>query len=103
LTLELENTQASLVATHDKLKRKSKALIFQVICANEAALQVKNIEGRLNTVEEDLKTKGQLLESARHALSKCEGSSNMMISYAVAHTTTLFKNHLPDLDMELLL
>jgi hypothetical protein len=102
LALELENVQASLVATHDKLLRKSKALNIQVIRANEAALRLKNTEGRLNTAEEDLKTQGQLLESAWQALSKHEGSSNMIISSAVAHTAALFKNHLPDLDMELL-
>jgi hypothetical protein len=102
LALELENTQASLVATHDKLEGKSKALDFQVICADEAALRLKNTEGRLKTVKKDLKTQGQLLESARWALSKHEGSSNMMISSTVAHTMALFKNHLSDLDMELL-
>jgi hypothetical protein len=56
----------------------------------------------LKTAEEDLKTQWQLLESAQHALSKREGSSNMMIFSAVAHTAALFKNHLPDLDMEIL-
>jgi hypothetical protein len=56
----------------------------------------------LKTTKEDLKSQGQLLESARQTLSKCEDSSNMMISSAVAHTVALFKNHLPDLDMELL-
>jgi hypothetical protein len=54
-------------------------------------LRLKNTEGRLNTSEEDLKTQGQLLESARHALSKREGSSNMMISSKVVHTVALFK------------
>jgi hypothetical protein len=56
----------------------------------------------LKTAKEDLKTQGKLLESAWQALSKREGSSNMMISSVVARTMTLFKNHLPDLDMELL-
>jgi DNA repair exonuclease SbcCD ATPase subunit len=102
LALELENVQASLVATRDKLEHKSKALDFQVIRADEAALQLKNTEGRLKTVEEDLRTQVQLLESAQQALSKWEGSSNIMISSMVAHTVTLFKNHLPYLDMELL-
>jgi hypothetical protein len=102
LALELENAHASLVATRDKLECKSKDLDFQVIHAIEAALRLKNTEGRLKTTEEDLKTQGQLLESAWQAFSKCEGSSNMMISSAVAHTMTLFKNHLPNLDMELL-
>jgi hypothetical protein len=102
LALKLENAQASLVATRDKLKCKSKSLDFQVIHADESALQLKNIEGIMKTIEEDLKTQEQLLESARQALSKCEGSSNMMISSAVSHTVALFKNHLPDLDIELL-
>jgi hypothetical protein len=36
------------------------------------------------------------------ALSRREISSNMMISLAVAHAATLFKNHLSDLDVEIL-
>jgi chromosome segregation ATPase len=102
LAPELENPQASLVATYNKLESKSKALDFQVICVDEVVLQLKNTEGRLNTAKEDLKTQGKLLKSAQQALSNREGSSNTMISLAVAHTATLFKNHLPDLDMELL-
>jgi hypothetical protein len=43
-----------------------------------------------------------LLESAQQALAKREGSTNMMISSAIAHTAALFKNHLPDLNMEIL-
>jgi hypothetical protein len=38
LTLELENTQTSLVATRDKLDSKSKALDLQVFYADEAML-----------------------------------------------------------------
>jgi hypothetical protein len=38
LTLELENVQPSLAATHDKLDSKSKALTFQVIRVNEDML-----------------------------------------------------------------
>jgi hypothetical protein len=102
LALELDNTQASLVANRDKLECKSKSLAFQVIHADESALWLKNIEGKLNTVKEDLKTQGQLLESAQQALSKREVSSNMMISSTVAHTVALIKNHMPILDMELL-
>jgi hypothetical protein len=56
----------------------------------------------LKTVEADLKAKGLLLESAQEALAKREGSANMMISSAVGHTAALFKNHLPDLNMEIL-
>jgi hypothetical protein len=42
------------------------------------------------------------LESAQKTSSKHESSFNMMISSAVAHAAALFKNHLPDLNMELL-
>jgi hypothetical protein len=103
LALKLKDAQTSLVATRDKLECKSKAMDFQVICANEATLRLENTEGRLKAAEEDLKTQGQLLELARQTLSKHEGSSYMMISSVVAHAATLFKNHLPDLNMELLL
>jgi chromosome segregation ATPase len=58
LALKLENAQTSLVATRDKLERKSTALDFQVIRADEAALRLENIEGRLKAVEEDLMTQG---------------------------------------------
>jgi transcriptional regulator NrdR family protein len=61
-------------------------------------------EGRLTTandklkaVEEKMKTQGQLLDSAQQALSKRELSSS-----AVANAVALMKNHLPDLDMEIL-
>jgi hypothetical protein len=39
---------------------------------------------------------------AQQALSKQELSSSMVISSAVANAVALFKNHLPDLDMEIL-
>jgi hypothetical protein len=42
------------------------------------------------------------LKSARKTSSKHESPFNMMISSAVAHAAALFKNHLPDLNMELL-
>jgi hypothetical protein len=42
------------------------------------------------------------LESAQKTSSKRKSSFNMMISLAVAHAASLFKNHLPDLNMELL-
>jgi hypothetical protein len=81
LSLKLDNVETSLAITQDKLDWKSKAL---------------------ETVEADLKAKGLLLESAQQALAKREGSANIMISSAVAHTAALFKNHLPDLNMEIL-
>jgi hypothetical protein len=43
-----------------------------------------------------------MLESAQKTSSKHEISFNMMISSAVAYAAALFKNHLPDLNMELL-
>jgi hypothetical protein len=73
--------QTSLALTQIKLDRKSKSL---------------------KIVEADLKVKGLLLESIQQALAKREGSTNMMISSAVAHTAALFKNHLPDLNVEIL-
>jgi hypothetical protein len=44
----------------------------------------------------------QLLKSAQKTLSKYESSFNIMIFSAVARAMTLFKNHLPDLILELL-
>jgi chromosome segregation ATPase len=102
LLLELENTQTSLAATHDKLDSKSKALHFQVIRADEAMLRLKNTESRLKAAEEVLKNQRQLLESARKTSSKHESSFNVIISLVVAHVVALLKNHLPDLNMELL-
>jgi hypothetical protein len=81
LSLNLDNVETSLAITQNKLDRKSKAL---------------------KTVEADLKAKGLLLESAQQALAKREGSANIMISSAVAHTAALFKNHLPELNMKIL-
>jgi hypothetical protein len=73
-----------------------------VIHADEAMLWLKNAESRLEATEEDLKNQKELLESARKTLSKREDSFNMMISSAVAHAAALFKNHLPDMNIELL-
>jgi hypothetical protein len=42
------------------------------------------------------------LESAWKTSSKRENSFNMMISSAVAHAAVLFKNHLPDLNVEVI-
>jgi hypothetical protein len=81
LSLKLDNVETSLALTQTKLDRKSKAL---------------------KIIEADLKAKGLLLESTQQALAKREGSTNMMISSVVAHTTALFKNHLPDLNVEIL-
>jgi paraquat-inducible protein B len=102
LALELENTQTSLAATHDKLDSKSKALDFQDIRGDEAMLWLKNGESWLKSIEEDLKNQRQLLESAQKSATKRESSFNMMIFSAVTHAAALFKNHLPDLNMGLL-
>jgi hypothetical protein len=42
------------------------------------------------------------LELARKTSSKRENSFNVMICSAVAHAAALFKNYLPDLNIELL-
>jgi hypothetical protein len=102
LPLELENAQTSLATTRDKLDSKSKALDFQVIHAVEAILRLKNAESQLKAIEEDLKNQRQMLESAQKTSSKHEISFNMMISSVEAYAAALFKNHLPDLNMELL-
>jgi hypothetical protein len=100
--LKLETSQTSLTATRDKLNNKSKALDFQVIRANEVVVLLKNAESQLEAAEEDLKNQKQLLESVRKTSPKHEDFFNMMISSAMAHAAALFKNHLPDLNMELL-
>jgi hypothetical protein len=92
----------SLAATRDKLDSQSKVLNFQVTHADEAMLRLKNTESWLKAAEEYLKNQRQLLESARTTSSKCKRSFNMMIFSTVAHAATLFKNHLTDLNMELL-
>jgi chromosome segregation ATPase len=102
LVHKLETAQTSLAATRDNLNCKSNALDFQVIRVDEAVLRLKNTEIRLEAAEEDLKNQKQLLDSARKTASKRGDSFNMMISSVVAHATVLFKNHLPDLNMELL-
>jgi hypothetical protein len=102
MALELENARTSLAATRDKLDSESKDLDFQVIRADEAVLQLKNVESRLKAAEEDLKNQRQLLELTQKTSSKRESSFNMMISLVVAHAVALLKNHLPDLNMELL-
>jgi hypothetical protein len=53
-------------------------------------------------VEELMKTQGQLLDSAQQALSNQELSSSAVISSAVANAMALMKNHLLNLDMEIL-
>jgi hypothetical protein len=65
-------------------------------------LRLKNIESMLKAAEEDLKNQMQLLESDQKTSSKRKSSFNMMISSAVAYAAVLFRNHLPDLNMDLI-
>jgi hypothetical protein len=52
--------------------------------------------------EGEKKYQGLLLETAWQALSKYKDSSVLMISTVVPNAMALLKNHLPDLDVELL-
>jgi hypothetical protein len=96
LAQELEITHASLTATRDKLSSKSTTLDTMVIQEQEAKMLLMKAEEMLMATKEEKMTQGQLLESARQALSKREVSSSMVIALA------LFKSNLPDLDMEIL-
>jgi hypothetical protein len=73
-----------------------------VIREQQAKIQMSTGEEKLKSAEEKLKTQEQSLDSARQALSKRELSSSAVIFSAVANAVALFKNHLPDLDMEIL-
>jgi fructose-bisphosphate aldolase class 1 len=59
-------------------------------------------EEMLKVTEAQLKTQRQSLDLARQTLSKRELSTSMVISSVVANPATLFKNHLPNLDVEIL-
>jgi hypothetical protein len=102
LTRELESTKASLTATPDKLTSKSAALDVMVIQEQQAKIQMMTAQEKLKAAEEKLKTQEQSLDSSQQALSKWELSSSAVISLSVANSAVLFKNHLPDLDMEIL-
>jgi hypothetical protein len=54
-------------------------------------------DDKLKVIEEKLMTQRQLLDSAQWTLSKRELSSS-----AVSNAVVLMKNHLPDLDMDIL-
>jgi chromosome segregation ATPase len=116
LAKELDSTRTSLTATTDKLSSKSSALDHSVIqeqqlkirltvceeklTACEERLTVAN--NKLKATEEKMKTQGQLLDLAQQALSRWELSSLAVISSAVANVVALIKNHLLDLDVEIL-
>jgi tryptophan 2,3-dioxygenase len=102
LTQELESTKASLTAAHDKLTNKSDAFDVAVIQEQQANIQMTIAEEKLKVAEEKLKIQEQSLDSARQTLSKRELSSSIVISSAVANVVALFKNHLLDLDVEIL-
>jgi hypothetical protein len=102
LTQELESTKASLTTTHDKLTNKSATLDLVVIREQHDKIQMKTAEEKLKATEEKLKTQEQSLDLAQHALSKRELSSSTVISSTVANAVALFKNHLSDLDVEIL-
>jgi hypothetical protein len=102
LTRELESTKASLTATPDKLTSKSAALDVMVIQEQQAKIQMMTAQEKLKAAEEKLKTQEQSLDSSRQALSKWELSSSAVISSSVANSAVLFKNHMSDLDMEIL-
>jgi hypothetical protein len=102
LTQELESTKASLTTTHDNLTNKSATLDLAVIREQHDKIQMKTAEEKLKATEEKLKTQEQSLDLAQHALSKRELSSSTVISSAVANAVALFKNHLSDLDVEIL-
>jgi hypothetical protein len=102
LTEELESTKASLTTTHEKLTSKSAALDVMVIWEQQAKIQMKTAKEKLKAAEEKLKTQEQSLDLAWQTLSKWELSSSTVISSAVANVAVLFKNHLPDLDVEIL-
>jgi chromosome segregation ATPase len=77
LSLELEFTQVSLTATTDKLSSKSSALNTAVIREQQMKIQLMTCEekltvanDKLKAIEEKMKIRGQLLDSAQQALSK---------------------------------
>jgi hypothetical protein len=113
---ELDSTRASLTATTDKLSSKSSALDHLVIWEQQMKIRLEACEEKLMACEErltmandklkvakeEMKTQGQLLDSAQQALSKWELSSSMLIFSVVANDVVMMKNHLPDLDVEIL-
>jgi chromosome segregation ATPase len=109
LSQALKTTQAVYTVTRDNLASKSKELDDVVIREHEAntlqeqaKAKLADLEKKIEVVEGEKKDQWLLLETARQALSKCEDSSILMISTAVANAMALLKSHLPDLDVELL-
>jgi hypothetical protein len=98
----LESTQASLTSTHDMLTSKSSALDTTVIQEQQAKIQLMKAGENLKAAEEQLKTQVQSLDLAWQTLSKRELFSSMVISSTVTNAVALYKNHVPDLDVEIL-
>jgi hypothetical protein len=73
-----------------------------VIREQTMKIQLTVAEGKQKTDEEKMKTQGNLLDSAQQALSKRERVSSDMISLVVDNAMALMKNHIPDLDTEIL-
>jgi hypothetical protein len=63
---------------------------------------MRETEEKLKPAQEKLKTQEQSLDLSRQTVSKQELSSSMVISLVVANVVALFKNHLSDLDVEIL-
>jgi hypothetical protein len=109
LSQALKSTKATNTTIRDNLASKSKELDDVVIWEQEANMlreqaetKLADVEKRLIAAEGEKKDQGLLLEMAQEALSKCEDSSVLMISIAVANAMALLKSHLPDLDVKLL-
>jgi hypothetical protein len=105
----LKTTHAAYTVTRDNLAFKSKDLDDAMIREQEAnklreqaEAKLADAEKRLIVGEGEKKEQGLLLEMARQALSKCEDSSILMISMAVANAMARLKSYLPNLDVELL-
>jgi chromosome segregation ATPase len=112
----LDSTRASLTATTDKLSSMSSALDHSVIQEQQMKIRLEACEekltaceerltvanDKLKATEEKMKTQEQLLDLAQWALSKRELSYSMVISSVVANAVALMKNHLPNLNMEIL-
>jgi hypothetical protein len=73
-----------------------------MIREQQAKIQMMTAEEKLKAPEGKLKTQQQSLDLAQQALTKQKLSSSTVISSAVANAAALFKNHLADLDMEIL-
>jgi chromosome segregation ATPase len=111
LAKELDSTRASLTATTDKLSFKASALDHSMIREQQMKIRLEAYgeklttceerlimaNHKLNAAEEKMKTQRQLFDSAQQALSKRELSSS-----AEANAVALMKNHLTNLDMEIL-